>query len=278
MAGLPPVAQVLRGSRGDRGHGHRCSSPRQVPTGRSRYRPGVGDPSRDDRPHPSSSGDAENADSARAVRAGVVEARWGRLLQLVDIRRFGRVAVVRRGDYGSLPTLAALGPEPSPMSSPPRLCTLAVRRSGVRLKTQLLNQRVVAGIGNIYADEALWASRIDPGAVARVRDREPPPCMARCARCSRLASPMAGPRCATTGSSPARPAATNTRCVVMAGLAKSACAVVPIFDAGSSTAGDRSVTVTVVSTADESRSSPMSELFSVAGKTALVTGGVQGSA
>jgi formamidopyrimidine-DNA glycosylase len=97
-----------------------------------------------------------------------VRAWWrldgGDLLQLVDIRQFGRVAVVRRGDHSSLPTLAALGPEPLSDDFTAEAMYLALRRSGVRLKTQLLNQRVVAGIGNIYADEALWASSIDPAA------------------------------------------------------------------------------------------------------------------
>lgn len=86
------------------------------------------------------------------------------LLELIDIRRFGRVAVVPKGEYASLPTLAALGPEPlSPDFTPDGLYR-ALRRSSVRIKTQLLNQRVVAGVGNIYADEALWESGVDPAA------------------------------------------------------------------------------------------------------------------
>lgn len=96
-----------------------------------------------------------------------VRAWWrltgGDVLELVDVRRFGRVAVVPEGDHHTLPTLASLGPEPLTDDFTPRSLYEALRRSGVRLKTQLLNQRVVAGVGNIYADEALWASRIDPG-------------------------------------------------------------------------------------------------------------------
>jgi formamidopyrimidine-DNA glycosylase len=84
------------------------------------------------------------------------------VLELADIRRFGRVAVVAQGDYASLPTLAALGPEPLTPDFTPDGFYDSLHRSGVRLKTQLLNQRVVAGVGNIYADEALWAGGIDP--------------------------------------------------------------------------------------------------------------------
>lgn len=93
-------------------------------------------------------------------------ARWdfrdGRTLDLVDQRRFGRVAVVPTGQHERLPTLATMGPEPfDPAFTPTRLYEdLATGRR--RVKTALLSQRVVAGIGNIYADEALWRARISP--------------------------------------------------------------------------------------------------------------------
>lgn len=85
-----------------------------------------------------------------------------RTLVLGDQRRFGRVAVVTRGDHVRLPTLAALGPEPlGPDFTPAGLYRdLARRRTTV--KTSLLSQRVVAGVGNIYADEALWRARVNP--------------------------------------------------------------------------------------------------------------------
>lgn len=88
----------------------------------------------------------------------------GRRLAFDDQRRFGRIAVVASGHYESLPTLAALGPEPfDPDFTPERLYrSLAVGRR--RVKTALLSQRVVAGVGNIYADEALWRACIDPRA------------------------------------------------------------------------------------------------------------------
>lgn len=79
-----------------------------------------------------------------------------------DIRRFGRFMVVPSGDYRLLPTLADMGPEPlSDEFSVPRF-RRALAYSQSAIKTFLLSQRPVAGVGNIYADEALWSARVHP--------------------------------------------------------------------------------------------------------------------
>ncbi len=95
-----------------------------------------------------------------------VRAAWdlddGAVLEYRDVRRFGRIAVVPRGAYASLPTLAAQGPEPFDDAFTPRQLWTALRASTARVKTQLLSQRPVAGVGNIYADEALWRARVHP--------------------------------------------------------------------------------------------------------------------
>jgi formamidopyrimidine-DNA glycosylase len=95
-----------------------------------------------------------------------VRAHWtfddANRLELRDIRRFGRVAVIPRGCYDALPTLAAQGPDPFSDEFTPDQLRRALRHSRVHVKTQLLSQRPVAGIGNIYADEALWRARIHP--------------------------------------------------------------------------------------------------------------------
>lgn len=88
----------------------------------------------------------------------------GKRLELHDVRRFGRVAVVRAGEYATLPTLAALGPEPLDSSFNAEMFWKASRASRRAIKTQLLSQRLLAGIGNIYADEALWRAEIHPAA------------------------------------------------------------------------------------------------------------------
>jgi formamidopyrimidine-DNA glycosylase len=79
-----------------------------------------------------------------------------------DPRRFGRVCVVPAGTYDSIPTLQTLGPEPLSDAFSVAGFAAALKRSHTPIKAALLNQRVVAGVGNIYADEALWASHIHP--------------------------------------------------------------------------------------------------------------------
>ena len=95
-----------------------------------------------------------------------VRASWtfddGTVLELRDVRQFGRVAAVAAGDYRTLPTLHALGPDPFDPAFTSREFYRALRQSRQRVKTQLLSQRPIAGVGNIYADEALWRARVHP--------------------------------------------------------------------------------------------------------------------
>ncbi len=90
-----------------------------------------------------------------------------------DVRRFGTLAVVPAGDYRGLATLAALGPEPLSDDFDPDRFALALAASRMPVKPWLLTQRPVAGVGNIYADEALWRARVNPAArrVGRARAR-----------------------------------------------------------------------------------------------------------
>ncbi len=109
-----------------------------------------------------------------------VRARWvldDGVLEYRDVRRFGRIAVVPRGEHASLPTLAAQGPEPFDGDFTPEHLWRALRASTMPVKVQLLSQRPVAGVGNIYADEALWQAGVHPSArrvtkaqAARLRD------------------------------------------------------------------------------------------------------------
>ncbi|MGH2787636.1 MAG: bifunctional DNA-formamidopyrimidine glycosylase/DNA-(apurinic or apyrimidinic site) lyase [Actinomycetota bacterium] len=86
----------------------------------------------------------------------------GRMLAFRDPRRFGRLAVVVRGDYASIPMLATLGPEPLSDDFDPDRFARELARTTAPVKPYLLTQRPVAGVGNIYADEALWLARIHP--------------------------------------------------------------------------------------------------------------------
>ena len=86
----------------------------------------------------------------------------GRDLVFRDVRRFGCLAVVDAGVYEALPTLARLGPEPLSEAFDPERFARALAATRSPVKPYLLTQRPVAGVGNIYADEALWVARVHP--------------------------------------------------------------------------------------------------------------------
>lgn len=94
--------------------------------------------------------------------AGAKASPEPKTLEFVDVRRFGRLRVVPSGDYSSIPTLSKAGPEPWDPALTPELFLELLRKSKRAIKTQLLSQRPIAGVGNIYADEALWLSKINP--------------------------------------------------------------------------------------------------------------------
>ena len=86
----------------------------------------------------------------------------GRSLLFTDVRRFGQAVILDAGDQLDDFFAARLGVEPlSGELTPERLLDLAKDRTAP-LKSFLLTQTRVAGIGNIYADEALWRARLHP--------------------------------------------------------------------------------------------------------------------
>lgn len=81
----------------------------------------------------------------------------GSELRYYDIRRFGFIFVTRESDV-----FAALGIGPDPFDADP--CDLAkvLRGREAAIKPLLLDQRILSGVGNIYADETLFDAGIDP--------------------------------------------------------------------------------------------------------------------
>ena len=81
-------------------------------------------------------------------------------LRFNDYRRFGRLRLYRNDELWQQEGLARLGPEPLtlPADDFVTLCGMSRRM----IKPALLDQSFIAGIGNIYADESLFASRIHP--------------------------------------------------------------------------------------------------------------------
>lgn len=96
----------------------------------------------------------------------VLDLDGGSRLVFSDARRFGFVDLVRKGD--DHPFLAGMGPEPldrgftSGVLMERAARTAAGRPCAVPVKSRLLDQAVVAGVGNIYACEALHGAGVDP--------------------------------------------------------------------------------------------------------------------
>ncbi|HVN76748.1 MAG TPA: bifunctional DNA-formamidopyrimidine glycosylase/DNA-(apurinic or apyrimidinic site) lyase [Thermoanaerobaculaceae bacterium] len=81
-------------------------------------------------------------------------------VRFIDPRRFGVAAVVALGRLASHPALARLGPDPLGGDAGDALAAARTSRSPIR--SILLDQTVLAGVGNIYANEALARAGISP--------------------------------------------------------------------------------------------------------------------
>jgi formamidopyrimidine-DNA glycosylase len=86
----------------------------------------------------------------------------GRQLRFRDPRKFGLVYLLAPGQLGSFPPLAKLGPEPLSAFFTVSYLARLLAGSSRRVKEVLLDQSKVAGIGNIYADEALFLAKVRP--------------------------------------------------------------------------------------------------------------------
>ena len=97
----------------------------------------------------------------------------GRRLSLNDPRRFGSLDLVATAEVAEWPAFRALGPEPLGDAIDGQWLQAKFAGRSAAVKLLLLDQRIVAGLGNIYACEALFRARIDPrkaaGRVGRAR-------------------------------------------------------------------------------------------------------------
>lgn len=87
----------------------------------------------------------------------------GRTLTLNDPRRFGSLDLVDSDEIADFAPFKALGPEPLGQEFNTASLASALKGRVAPIKALLLDQRVVAGLGNIYVCEALNLSRIHPG-------------------------------------------------------------------------------------------------------------------
>jgi formamidopyrimidine-DNA glycosylase len=112
------------------------------------------------------------ADPLDRFARGVIELTDGTRISLVDRRALSTIAIDRKGT-SSLPPL---GREASDPSLDAEYLVEALKRKKIPIKQALMDQAVLAGLGNIYAAEALWEAEMDPrtpsGKVPRTRLEE----------------------------------------------------------------------------------------------------------
>ncbi len=86
-----------------------------------------------------------------------------------DQRKFGWMKLIPTAQVPNIDFMKKVGPEPlSAKTTTQDFLQRVRRRNGTTIKAAILDQSVIAGVGNIYADESLWAAKIHPA--VRVKD------------------------------------------------------------------------------------------------------------
>jgi formamidopyrimidine-DNA glycosylase len=115
---------------------------------------------------------------ADPYRRAVVRLDDGSDVAYRDVRRFGTWDLLEPGELEDYFAARRLGGEPLERGFTTRALTQALEGRRAPIKAALLDQRAAAGVGNIYADEALWRARLHPlrpagsltaGEIARLR-------------------------------------------------------------------------------------------------------------
>ena len=83
-------------------------------------------------------------------------------LRYNDVRKFGRMQLVETGTERQTTGLSKLGVEPNSVEFTDQYFISALSKKKKNIKNTLLDQTIVAGLGNIYVDEVLWQSKIHP--------------------------------------------------------------------------------------------------------------------
>jgi len=86
----------------------------------------------------------------------------GHELRYVDLRLMGRIYLVKEDELGKIPQFAELGPDASSPELTEPVFIERLKRFNGQIKNILTNQKFIAGIGNAYSDEILFAARINP--------------------------------------------------------------------------------------------------------------------
>jgi formamidopyrimidine-DNA glycosylase len=86
----------------------------------------------------------------------------GAVLHYDDLRLFGRLRVAPGARFEEVAEVAGLGPDPLDAGVDVDRLAAALARSKLPVKVRIMDQRLLPGVGNIYASEALFRARIDP--------------------------------------------------------------------------------------------------------------------
>ena len=97
----------------------------------------------------------------------IFETDDGTAIRFNDARRFGFMDLVARGELDRHPLLEKLGPEPLSQAFDGAALAAALAGKKTPIKSALVDQRVVAGIGNIYASESLYRAGMSPRRLAK---------------------------------------------------------------------------------------------------------------
>lgn len=111
---------------------------------------------------PGGGDEAQPAEAAGAHDHVLFHMSSGAVVTFNDPRRFGLIDLVAPEMLATHPVLSTLGPEPLSAEFDAFTLARACRGKKTPLKVALLDQRVVAGLGNIYASEALYVARLSP--------------------------------------------------------------------------------------------------------------------
>lgn len=96
----------------------------------------------------------------------------GSELRYRDVRKFGTMHLTEKGMEHELSSLKALGPEPFDSRFTPDYLHARLQKTSRQVKTALLDQIIVTGLGNIYVDEVLFRARVHPHRVSSTITRE----------------------------------------------------------------------------------------------------------
>lgn len=115
--------------------------------------------------HPNESLVGELPDKSTRV---IFEFKDGTNLFFNDQRKFGWVRLLPTAEVPNIDFMKRVGPEPlADDFTAEQFIERLMRRANTNIKAALLDQSVVAGIGNIYADEGLWAAQIHPATLVK---------------------------------------------------------------------------------------------------------------